>query len=733
QYCVPGFYRVGGILFGGNCLQCECNDHAAECDINGECLFLHNTTGPHCDHCMLGFYGDASEGTPDDCQRCSCPLTLESNNFSPTCVLQRPGEFTCDQCQLGYAGAKCERCADGYYGDPAEPGRRCLACECNGNVDPAEAGHCDGRSGECLKCLGHTAGRHCERCAHSFYGDAVTLKNCQACGCHGDGSLSTVCHVITGQCECKAHVIGQTCGRCQVHPLLIRAPNHCFETNDSQKLRTCDCAHTHGNCNADTGECICPPHTLGLKCEECEEGHWGHDDVSGCKVCNCSAEGSSSSQCELQSGQCPCRLHFSGLRCDRCALGYKNFPECTACNCNPDGTREEFCDPALGVCGCEDHGRCSCKENVGGSGCDECKTGTFGLTAQNPSGCSPCFCFGVSSVCEELGGLIRVPVSSDHTHHIDSHYRKPFLLSYGGRLSYTLAFFALDGVGLANHEPQVLMRGGHLRKLVIYTELPAPENGVRTGQELPLTEHKWKYFNSVSDEAVSHADFMSVLSNVEYIIIKASYGSGLQQSRCVVSNISLDTALEADEARQGGDEARLVEACECALGYAGLSCQVSIIIFCDRQISKQTFMCCVTFRNGCQHNTAGEHCHVCAAGYYGKVQGSVRDCSLCTCPLRGQSFSLTCVLESAGDFRCDRCEEGYDGRYCGRCQVCQCSRAGSVHGVCDGRTGSCECKPGVRGHLCDQCEERHVLVSEQCVCDYETFNFSSTEDCRYSD
>uniref|UniRef100_A0A673HTA0 Laminin EGF-like domain-containing protein n=1 Tax=Sinocyclocheilus rhinocerous TaxID=307959 RepID=A0A673HTA0_9TELE len=121
------------------------------------------------------------------------------------------GEFTCDQCQLGYAG----------------PGQRCLACECNGNVDPAEAGHCDGRSGECLKCLGHTAGLHCERCADGFYGDrhVCRVRNpcfrvCAACGCHGDGSLSTVCHVITGQCECKAHVIGQTCGRCQVRHLL---------------------------------------------------------------------------------------------------------------------------------------------------------------------------------------------------------------------------------------------------------------------------------------------------------------------------------------------------------------------------------------------------------------------------------------------------------------------------------------------------------------------------------
>lgn len=53
-----------------------------------------------------------------------------------------------------------------------------------------------------------------------------------------------------------------------------------------------------------------------------------------------------------------------------------------------------------------------CQDNVGGGGCDECKSGTFGLWRQNPAGCSPCFCFGVSSVCEELGGLVRAPVST---------------------------------------------------------------------------------------------------------------------------------------------------------------------------------------------------------------------------------------------------------------------------------------------------------------------------------
>lgn len=101
------------------------------------------------------------------------------------------------------------------------------------------------------------------------------------------------------------------------------------------------------------------------------------------------------------------------------------------------------------------------------------------------------------------------------------------------------------------------MRGGTLRKLAIYTDMVAPSNGVTTQHDIRLTEvqqhvknkdrclerkpahcvcvcvlqHKWKYFNSVSQRSVSHADFMSVLSNIEYIIIKASYGTRLQQSR----------------------------------------------------------------------------------------------------------------------------------------------------------------------------------------------------------
>jgi len=59
------------------------------------------------------------------------------------------------------------------------PGQSCVPCECNGNVNPQEDGYCDTITGQCLKCVGNTAGLHCEKCADGYYGDAVTEKSCR--------------------------------------------------------------------------------------------------------------------------------------------------------------------------------------------------------------------------------------------------------------------------------------------------------------------------------------------------------------------------------------------------------------------------------------------------------------------------------------------------------------------------------------------------------------------------
>lgn len=73
----------------------------------------HNTIGPRCDRCTVGFYGDATKGTPDDCKRCACPLSSPENNFSPSCQLEDPTNifsgYVCTQCPAGYTGDHCER------------------------------------------------------------------------------------------------------------------------------------------------------------------------------------------------------------------------------------------------------------------------------------------------------------------------------------------------------------------------------------------------------------------------------------------------------------------------------------------------------------------------------------------------------------------------------------------------------------------------------------------------
>ena len=44
-----------------------------------------------------------------------------------------------------------------------------------------------------------------------------------------------------------------------------------------------ECARTNGNCDVETGECICPANTEGRDCGRCQQGCWGHDPIQqGC-------------------------------------------------------------------------------------------------------------------------------------------------------------------------------------------------------------------------------------------------------------------------------------------------------------------------------------------------------------------------------------------------------------------------------------------------------------------
>ncbi|XP_069370850.1 laminin subunit alpha-2 isoform X9 [Paralichthys olivaceus] len=769
ETCIPGFRRVNGDLYNGVCEACRCYEHATRChEVTGHCLDCDDhTTGPHCDACLPGYYGNATHG---DCHPCACPLNLPSNNFSPTCHLGDEG-LLCDQCQPGYTGPRCDRCSNGYYGKPAVPGGSCQPCDCHDNLDLSIPGSCDPVTGQCVRCRQGYGGAACGSCADGYYGDAVTAKNCQPCQCHTNGSVVEVCNKETGQCECKDNAVGRQCDECmpQTHGISTGGqcvPCHCnsfgsksFDCDEIGQCRCqpgvtgpkcdrcargffnfqeggctpCQCSHVGNNCDANTGQCICPPNTIGERCDRCAPNHWGHDIITGCKECGCSVVGSVTQQCNMNTGCCLCRDSFRGEKCNECQIGYRDFPQCTQCECDVSGSDSQTCDLERGVCGCADRtGKCSCKANVKGDNCDSCKPNTFGLSVRNPLGCSKCYCYGLTQSCTEAQGLIRMwlalkpeqtvlllvdksntvetrrGVSFQHPEilvHADmvaptlsepyywklpEQFRGSMITAYGGQLKYAVYYEARDETGPSSYEPQVIIKGGPSRSIVMTRHVPGLQIGQLTRHEIDMTEHEWKYADGRS---MTREDFMDILFYVEYILIKASHGNLMRHSR--ISEISLTVAEEGRPTKES-EEAHQIEKCDCPMGYSGLSCEECAAGFyrlrtgsltsapASRVPSAAGMGSCVQCQcsghsstcdpetsicQNCQDNTEGDRCERCAPGFYGVVRGFHDDCKPCACPLPNpeNNFSPTCVAEGFDDYRCTSCPEGYEGKYCERC------------------------------------------------------------------
>uniref|UniRef100_A0A914ULJ9 Uncharacterized protein n=1 Tax=Plectus sambesii TaxID=2011161 RepID=A0A914ULJ9_9BILA len=255
---------------------------------------------------------------------------------------------------------------------------RGIGCNC----DPTGtiSGICDVYGGQC-ECKVNVGGRRCDQCNPGTYGFGPS--GCSMCECDSVGALDNFCDGQSGQCKCRERgITGRQCNQCQ--PGFWGFPD----------CRVCQCNDHASICDQKTGACIeCRDLTSGHYCDRCQDGYYGDPRLGvniPCKPCPCPGGPASGYQhadtCYLQPGQqpgtqnvvCNCRAGYEGERCASCSINYWGNPSeiggsCERCDCNGniDFAVPNSCDAKTGAC-------LLCLHNTEGVQCEHCVAGHFG-------------------------------------------------------------------------------------------------------------------------------------------------------------------------------------------------------------------------------------------------------------------------------------------------------------------------------------------------------------------
>lgn len=402
-------------------------------------------------------------------------------------------------------------------------------------------------------------------------------------------------------------------------------------------------------------QCSCPLGHQGLSCEDCSPGYYKGEQglyLGLCEPCECNGH---SNECDSKTGACRnCRDNTYGDNCEVCLPGYLGNATSGGCvAAGDDHIRCTDCHTA-GTISCDLRRRtCNCKPNVVGVRCDECREGTFGLTADNEYGCRDCFCSGATKACsagdyyrDEIPLFLidesnrftltdrdgRNNLPDDFEMNIDEnevsyrfnddssvyYWNLPerltgnLILSYGGNLTITQR---TDGNGPYTPDQDIIIKGNGIA--IFYTRSDYEEETFR----IPLVERNWQTQNRGGPRPATRADLLTALTNVESILVRASLRSFTSESK--ISDIILDTAVRQPTHLGRTNE---VEVCRCPPGYRGSSCEQ-----CDNLYYRDVF-----------DRSAG-------------VSGS---CKICPC-----ENAESCELGSSRRVQC-RCLPGFTGDYC---------------------------------------------------------------------
>lgn len=308
------------------------------------------------------------------------------------------------------------------------------------------------------------------------------------------------------------------------------------------------------------------------------------------------------------------------------------------------------------------------------------------------------------------------------------------LTSYGSHFLFKVDWVVVRGdtSGKPTNGPNIILFGKNGLKIA-YGDASYASNNATI--DTRLTEDGWYHVpKTVKDiitrqrrteykgDAVTRVQFMSVLANIEAILLRATYHT--DQAECMLRKSML--YIGGGNLSEASGSQSLVEECECPVGYTGTSCETCafgfIKVYQNTTTHEQIGKCFPCNCNGhaetcdletgkcgeCQHNTEGETCDRCKTGYYGNAldgelaltfkrpdsnflfhltfTGTPNDCKKCACPLPDSSnnFSPTCRIKDfalddnhleknwpfnppAFDYICTACPVGYHGDHCQFC------------------------------------------------------------------
>ena len=385
--CITNFYHPSGRRLSATdvCVPCNCHtpgvvsgdrdcvkDDSDSAVLAGQCSCKQFVTGRQCDSCQAGYYSlDANN--PQGCVGCGCNANGTVGGSGAVCG-HVSGQCLCKR---NVMGVKCDQCQTGTHSLSLSNPDGCSSCNCNPNGTIAGS-LCSFLSGQC-QCEAGVSGLKCDQCLPGFYN--LSSSGCDPCQCNSVGMLSSSggkCDQLTGQCQCKANVVGLKCDMCETG-FFIRDPSN-FDGCVACGCNTNGTVAASPTCSSD-GLCMCKALVTGLKCDSCVSTAYGLSAANsqGCISCSCSSRGTvSGSTCDSVTGQCQCLPDVLGQACDSCSSGFYLAPNdqkgCLACNCHPQGSRGSLCHPLTG--------QCSCLFGVGiaGRSCDSCAAGFFGFT-----------------------------------------------------------------------------------------------------------------------------------------------------------------------------------------------------------------------------------------------------------------------------------------------------------------------------------------------------------------